>query len=145
MIVLVSFSCKDEEPVYLGGATFIDGSQEQLLHANTNKNNYLLREQIRLTIYNGSDSIIYIPTCARQITYYLQSKVKGQWGDDGANGIPCVGFNSYGKITIAPGRSYTYTDAIVHFGNYRFRYPVTMGRSSNTVWLYTNDFIVDGQ
>ncbi len=145
MIILASFSCKDEQPGYLGETTNIDGAQEQLLRANSNQNHYLLRQQIRISIFNGSDSIIYIPTCARQISYYLQSRVKGQWGDDGANGIPCVGFNAYGKITIAPGRSYTYTDAIIHYGIYRFRYPVTMGSSNSVTWLYTNEFTVDGQ
>lgn len=146
LIALLSLSCENESPLRIDGRTIFEnsGSQEQLLRATTTKTSYTLREQIRITIYNGSDSIIYLPTCARQISYYLQKNVGGTWEDTGANGIPCIGYNAMGKITLLPGRSYVYNDAIVHFGAYRFRYPVTMGRSTNTVWLFTNEFSVDG-
>ncbi|TAK59441.1 MAG: hypothetical protein EPO24_07840 [Bacteroidetes bacterium] len=146
LICLLSLSCENENPLRtFGSVTPIEISQEQLLHATTARSKYYLREQIRITIYNGSDSIIYIPTCARQITYSLQKFTDGTWKDISANGLPCIGFNSYGNITLFQGRSYVHTTAIVYFGTYRFRYPVTLGEGAGTFWLYTNEFSVDGR
>ena len=144
-IGLIAFGCTDEGPDFLPRQTIPVYSAEQLLRAGTDQNLYFIGDQITISLYNGSDSIIYIPTCAGQISYYIQMDLKGSWQDTGANGLPCIGFNHMGTITIPPGRTYRYTDYIVHFGQYRFLYPVTIGQSDETVWLYTNDFEVNGQ
>ncbi len=142
LLTVFAVSCDDESPLYLTNETNPGTvTPEQQVYAGTDQYQYALREPIYISIRNASDVDLTVPTCASQISYYIQQKVKGVWTDAGANGIPCTGYNHEGTILVRAHQTYTYRDAIVAYGHYRLRYPVTLG-GSTSVWLYTNEFLV---
>ncbi|MBI5214178.1 MAG: hypothetical protein HY960_00330 [Ignavibacteriae bacterium] len=143
--LLFFLSCENEQvPVQ----TFLNNqetpTQESLIRATTNKSSYGLNEVVAITIYNGSDSILTFSTCSQVISRYIQKKFGSEWKDITGRGLPCTGFNPYGKIVLYPRQSYRYTDGYVHFGYYRSRFPFTFGSKPGTSWLYTNEIYVDG-
>ncbi len=144
--LLFFLSCENEQ---VPSRTFVQEpttppSQVELLRASTNKYKYGLNESVAVTIYNGSDSIITFQTCSQVISRYIQKKIGSEWKDITGRGLPCTGFNSYGRIILYPRQSYRFTDGYVHFGYYRSRFPFTLGSRSGTYWLYTNEIYVDG-
>ena len=140
-IFLFLLNCKQNQSDYLT-ITENDIQKQTKLYLNTDKNSYTTTENIIFTIYNHTDSTVYLSFCGPNLILICDKKINDNWIIYSAT--ICLAIYSFDNMGFIAGEEVKASRSVGNIGIYRLRIPYSMTDSyilSDT--LVSNEFIVD--